>query len=128
MRKLFSLCLAAVLTLTLAPLAAHAATDLTGTWTGSMDAGGGDMQLTFTFKQDGSTLTGSVQGPQGDPIAISNGKVDGDKVTFDIVFNGTTISHEGTLSGDELKISSKSSDGNFPAATFTLKRAKAAAQ
>src|SRR6185312_13005377 len=83
MRKLFSLCLAAVFTLALTPLTAHAATDVTGTWTGSVQApgggGGGDFQLTFTFKQDGATLTGNVTGGQGDPLPIANGKVDGDK-------------------------------------------------
>ena len=127
MRKLISLTLAAVVTFALAPLAARAATDITGTWTGSMQGGNGDFQLTFTFKQDGATLTGTVQGAQGDPLPIANGKIDGDKISFDIVFNGTTISHEGTVTADEIKLSSKSSDGNFPPNTFTLKRAKPAA-
>jgi hypothetical protein len=85
------------------------------------------MQLTFTFKQDGSALTGNVNGGQGDPLAISNGKVDGDKISFTIDFNGTTITHEGTVSGDQITLNSKSSDGNFPAMTLTLKRAKAGA-
>lgn len=132
MRKLFSLCLAAVFTLALTPLTAHAATDVTGTWTGSVQApggggGGGDFQLTFTFKQDGATLTGNVTGGQGDPLPIANGKVDGDKISFTVDFNGTTITHEGTVSGDQITLNSKSSDGNFPAMSITLKRAKAAA-
>lgn len=133
MRKLFSLCLAAVLSLALMPLHALAATDVTGTWTGSVqmgDAGGGGgdgMQLTFTFKQDGAIVTGNVNGGQGDPLTINNGKIDGDKISFTIDFNGTTITHEGTVNGDEIKLNSKSSDGNFPAMALTLKRAKAGA-
>jgi hypothetical protein len=132
MRKLFSLCLAAVLSLAFTPLHAHAATDVTGTWTGTIQApdggaGAGGFDLTFTFKQDGATLTGNINGGQGDPIAISNGKVDGDKISFTVDFNGATITHEGTISGDEIKLTSKSSDGSFPGATFTLKRAKAGA-
>jgi len=133
MRKLFSLCLAAVLSLTFAPLHALAASDVTGTWNGTLqmgDAGGGGgdgMQLVFTFKQDGATLTGNVNGGQGDPLTISNGKVDGDKISFTIDFNGTTITHEGTINGDEIKLNSKSSDGNFPGVSITLKRAKATA-
>lgn len=131
MRKVFSLCLAAVLSLALTPLHARAATDVTGTWTGSVQSpdggGGGDFALTFTFKQEGSTLTGSVNSGQGDPLTISNGKIDGDKISFTVDFNGTTITHEGTVSGDEIKLSSKSSDGNFPAMSLTLKRAKAGA-
>jgi hypothetical protein len=124
MKKILFACCA--LMLALAPVAAHAATDVSGTWTGSMsgpDAGGG-IQLTFTFKQDAGKLTGSVQGAQGDPLPISDGKIDGDKITFNVVFNGTTISHDGTVTGDEIKLNSKSSDGNFPASTLTLKRAK----
>src|SRR5580698_5527523 len=87
MRKLMTLCCAVLLAL--APVAAHAATDVSGTWTGSIAApggggGGGDFQISFTFKVDGGKLTGTVQaaqGGQGDPIAISDGKVDGDKVS-----------------------------------------------
>ena len=49
MRKLLTLCLAAVLTLTFATLRAHAATDVTGTWTGTISApdGNGGFDLTF---------------------------------------------------------------------------------
>lgn len=90
--------------------------------------GGDSAQLAFTFKQDGATLTGSVQGPQGDAIAITDGKVDGDKISFKVTFNGMTITHEGTINtaGDEIKLSTKVDSGDFPAAELTLKRVKAA--
>jgi hypothetical protein len=65
-----------------------------------------------------------VAGPQGDPIEISDGKVDGDKITFTVSFNGFTIKHEGTISGDEIKLTSKTDQGDFPGGTMTLKRAK----
>jgi len=122
------LCLCAVLIMALAPIDAMAATDVTGTWTGSFsgpDAGGG-MQIAFTFKQDGAKLTGTVQGPQGDAIAIGNGKIDGDKISFTVVFNGMTITHEGTINaaGDEIKLTSKSDQGDFPGGEMTLKRSK----
>jgi hypothetical protein len=109
---------------------AHAA-DVTGKWTADMQMpGGGDsMQIAFTFTQDGATLSGSVLGPQGDAMAISDGKVDGDKISFKVSFNGMTITHEGTVNaaGDEIKLSSKSDSGDFPGMEMTLKRAKAAA-
>jgi len=129
MRKLLTFCLAAVLTLTFATLRAHAATDVTGTWTGSIAApdGSGSFDLTFNFKQDGSALTGTVTGPQGDPLSITNGKVDGDKISFNVSFNSTTITHDGTINGDEIKLTTKSSDGSFPGSTLTLKRVKPAA-
>lgn len=127
MRKLFALCIAAVLAFAFGTLRAHAATDVTGTWTTTMQApdGNGSFDLTFNFKQDGAALTGTITGPQGDPLPIGNGKIDGDKISFTVTFNGTTISHEGTVSGDQINLTSKSSDGSFPGMTLTLKRAKA---
>ncbi|HEX9200261.1 MAG TPA: hypothetical protein VF865_11925 [Acidobacteriaceae bacterium] len=123
MKKLLSLCVAMVMAFTTA--SAFAATDISGTWTGDMKApdGGSSFQLSFTFKQDGAKLTGTVLGPQGDPISITEGVVTGDKFTFNVSFNGMTIVHEGTIvSGDEIKLTSKSDMG--PAADMTLKRAK----
>ena len=126
-RALSFLSLFAVLALTLSATRAFAATDVTGSWTADMTSpDGNSFQLSFTFKQDGVKVTGSVQGPQGDPIEISNGKVDGDKFTFDVSFNGVTIAHEGTVSGDEIKLTTKPSDPNFPSVQLTLKRAKPA--
>jgi hypothetical protein len=125
MKKLLSLC--AVLLLSLSSITAHAAT-VTGTWTGDMKSpdGSNGFSLTFTFTQDGDKLTGSIAGPQGDPIAIADGKVTGDKITFNVSFNGTTIHHEGNINGDEIKLTSKSDDGNFPGGEMTLKRSKPA--
>lgn len=130
MRKLLTICLAAVFALTFATLRAHAATDVTGTWTGSIAApdGNGNFDLTFTFKQDGSTFTGTVSAQQGEPLTITNGKVDGDKISFTVTFNSTTITHDGTVNGDEIKLTTKSSDNSFPASTLTLKRVKSDAK
>ncbi|HWG19084.1 MAG TPA: hypothetical protein VG225_01055 [Terracidiphilus sp.] len=127
MKKLLGICAVVFLALgdALFPATASAATDVTGAWTADMQSPDGNtMQLTFTFKQDGAKLTGSVQGPQGDPIDIQNGKVDGDKIYWETSFNGMTIQHDGTVNGDEMKVSIKSSDGQFPAMDITLKRAK----
>jgi hypothetical protein len=128
MKKLLFAC--AAILMTLAPLTARAATDFTGTWAGAMAGGdNGGFQLTFTFKQDGATLTGSVLSPQGgEPIAISEGKVDGNKISFKVVIQGgTTITHEGTINaaGDEIKLTTKAEGGNFGGGDMTLKRAKA---
>jgi hypothetical protein len=121
------LCICAALMIVLTPITAMAATDITGTWAGDMagpDGGAGGFHLSFTFKQDGDKLTGTVQGPQGDPIAITDGKIDGDKISFKVSVNDMTIIHEGTISaaGDEIKLSSKSDRG--PSGDLTLKRTK----
>jgi hypothetical protein len=112
------------------------AADVTGTWTGEMGGpdGGGGMTITFHFKQDGTKLTGTVDGPQGDPLQISDGKVEGDKISFTLKFDrgdggGMKITHQGTISGDEIKLSSKmeggpDGGGPGPGGPMTLKRSK----
>ncbi len=104
------------------------AADVTGKWTGQMAGPNGEgFALTFNFKQDGTKLTGTVQGPQGDPIEISNGKVEGDKLSFVVTIEangGMKIMHDGTVSGDEIKLNSKAESGDFPGGSMTLKREK----
>ena len=126
MKKLLALCatLLVALLATMFATPALAATDVSGSWNGSVSTPNGDMQLTFTFKAEGDKLTGTVQGPMGDPMEITNGKVDGGNISFDITFNGMTIHHTGTTSGDEIKMASKSDSGDFPAMEMTLKRDK----
>jgi hypothetical protein len=105
------------------------AADVTGSWTTEMTTpDGNSLQIDFTFKQDGSTLTGTVAGPQGDAMPITDGKIDGDKLSFNVSFNGMTITHEGVVSadGDEIKLNTKSDSGDFPASEMTLKRVKPA--
>jgi hypothetical protein len=127
MKRLLFLC--AVLMMIFPSLHAFAATDVTGTWDGEfkMPGGGDSFQLSFTFKQDGTKVTGSISNPQGgDPIAITDGTIDGDKITFKVSFNGTTITHSGTVTGDDMKLTSKSDSGDFPGGEIDLKRAKPA--
>ncbi len=123
MKTLLSICAAFVMTL--GTVSVRAA-DVTGTWASEMKTPDGQsFPLTFTFKQDGVTLTGTVQGPQGDPIAINNGKIDADKFTFDVSFNGMTIHHSCAVTGDdEIKMTTKSDSGDFPGVELTLKRVK----
>src|SRR5580693_2128750 len=114
--KRSSSALAATLVAVLCTGAALAA-DATGKWTGQMAGpdGSGGIEISFTFKQDGAKLTGTVQGPQGDPIEITDGKVDGDKISFvvKVDFNGgMKITHNGTISGDEIQLNSKVEGGD----------------
>jgi hypothetical protein len=122
MKTWFVLCAALLVVFSAKPL--FAASDMTGKWTTTdMKApDGSTFTLTFDFKQDGAKLTGTVTGPQGDPLAIDNGKLDGDKFSFTVSFNGTTITHEGTINGDEIKMSTKSDNGGMPPMDMTLKR------
>jgi hypothetical protein len=79
-----------------------------GKWTGSVDSPNGPVQLNFEFKTDGAALTGSSTGPDGHSVMLKNGKVDGDKLSFDISVDlqGTpvTFNYTGVVSGKEIKL------------------------
>ncbi len=122
MKKLLYLCAALMMVFT---AASAFAADFTGTWTGKMAGPNGEgFQLTFTFKVDGAKLTGTVLGPQGDPMEISEGKIDGDKISFNVSVNGMTIKHEGVITGDTIKLTTKTDSGDFPGGEMTLTRTK----
>lgn len=92
------------------------AADITGTWVGSMAGGGnGDFSLTYNFKQDGDKLSGTVIGPQGDPMPLVDCKLDGDKISFaikvDMGGNVTTFSSKGTIKGDEITLTTTNDAG-----------------
>ena len=81
--------------------------DITGKWKGSMDMMGQSMELGFIFKVDGSTLTGTSIGPQGNETPISDGKIQGDDISFVVKVTGQmelTINYKGKISGDEIKL------------------------
>jgi hypothetical protein len=90
-------------------LAAPVAADpVDGKWTGSIDTPNGAVQIGFTFKADGSALTGSTTGPDGTEITIKNGKLDGDKIAFDVDldFGGMafTLSYKGVVATDQITL------------------------
>ena len=88
------------------------AADLSGTWTWTTPGrnGGPDRVSTLTLKVADSGLTGklSVPGRDGQPVEtpITEGKVDGDNINFDIIrqFNGNsnTNIYAGSLTNDEI--------------------------
>ena len=105
------------------------AADVTGAWSGTMSMGDNQFTLTYTFKQDGDKLSGTVVGPQGDPLPLVEGKVDGDKISFAVKvdMNGDTAKFvsTGTIKGEEIAITTKAEGGpGFPPSSMTLKRTK----
>ena len=81
------------------------AADVTGKWVGSVETPNGPLELTFEFKAEGEALSGSVTSAMGTQ-ALSNGKVAGDVLTFDVALEGGTITHEAKVNptGDEIAI------------------------
>jgi hypothetical protein len=119
----------ATLPILLALLAVAAwASDITGTWVGTISGGGNDFSLTYTFKQDGDKFTGNVQGPQGDPLPMIDCKLDGDKISFavkvDMGGNVATFSSKGTIKGDEMALTTTNDAGMDFGGEMTLKRQK----
>jgi len=108
-------------------LAAFAA-DVTGKWTYEMQGRNGAMTGTINLKADGGTLTGTVSGRGGD-TEISDGKIDGDNVSFTVVreFNGNkmVMKYTGTVMGDGIKFKVQSEGGDRPAREFVAKKVSA---
>jgi hypothetical protein len=98
---------ALVLGLLLAAVPAFAA-DVDGKWAGSITTPNGDVPVGFTFKADGTTLTGTTTGPDGSEIAIKNGKIDGANITFVVAldFGGMPLElgYKGVVSASEIKL------------------------
>ena len=85
------------------------AADPSGKWSASVPGRDGNtMTINFDLKADGDKLTGSVSGFRGD-TPISDGKVDGDKISFSVVreFNGNQMKqyYTGTIEGDTIHFS-----------------------
>jgi hypothetical protein len=103
------------------------AADVSGKWIAQVPTRGGQTRETvFNFKTDGEKLTGTVSGPQGD-IAISDGKVSGDEISFTVTanFGGNEVklNYKGKVSGDEIKFT-RTREGAQQSQEFTAKRAQ----
>ena len=71
---------------------AAAPTDISGTWTTAFDSQVGQQTYTYTFKVEGGKLTGHAKSNMGEG-PLSDGKVEGDKVSFveNLDYQGTQL-------------------------------------
>jgi hypothetical protein len=88
-------------------LASAWAADVTGKWVAEVQGMQGPSETTFVFKVDGTTLTGTVTTSRGEST-ISEGKVNGDEISFVVVRQRQDGSEmkmlwKGKVSGDEIK-------------------------
>ena len=91
------------------------AADPTGRWTATFTTDIGEQSYTFEFVVKGSTLEGVAKGSLTGETKISDGKIDGDKITF--VENASfmempiRISYSGTMtSADEIQFTRNVAD------------------
>lgn len=66
---------------------------INGKWAGMVSGPQGDMELIFTFKVNGDTLTGTDSSSLG-TINLTNGIVNGNDFSFDVDVQGMKISHK----------------------------------
>lgn len=86
------------------------AADVAGTWKGSMETQVGATEITITF-QRGAGLAGKVKAGEYEG-PIENGKLTGDRISFDAVLDPGKIGFEGTVSGDEMKLNVTGTQGS----------------
>jgi opacity protein-like surface antigen len=84
------------------------ASDISGTWKAAIETPNGALETTFKFKVDGNKLTGSTSNEFMGEALISDGKVDGDSLSFTVnaSFNGNDVklNYKGAVAGDEMKL------------------------
>ncbi len=115
--SVFALLAASVFTL--------AAADASGKWTAETQGrNGATMTNTFDLKASGAMLTGTMTNQRGE-TALTDGKIDGDNITFTVVMkmgdNERRLNFKGVMSGDTIKFT-RSMEGNDRVQEFTAKR------
>ena len=103
------------------------AADVSGTWKAAMETPNGPFETTFVFKMEGDKLTGSTSNRFMQDAPISEGKVDGDSVSFVVAgtFGGNEVkvNYKGKVAGDEMKLTIEIA-GRDGAIEMTAKRSK----
>jgi len=103
--------LVSMMVFTLAALAA----DISGNWKATAEGPNGSMERTFVFKVEGSKVTGETTSSMMGKSTITDGKIDGDTVTFTITANfggnDVKINYKGKVSGNEIRFTSEMAGG-----------------
>jgi len=88
--------------LVLAVVAICFATDVTGHWTGRVND---QFDISYDFKANGTTLTGTHKGPDGTVVQIKNGVIKGDSLSFTIPIMDNDVPIKGVVKGDVMSLS-----------------------
>jgi hypothetical protein len=106
--------LASALFVVVALVAVHAA-DPSGRWTATFPTDIGEQTYTFDFQVKGTTLTGTVKGSLTGESPVTEGKIDGDTITFvestSFMEMPLRITYSGTMtSADEIQFTRNVAD------------------
>src|SRR5436190_21874432 len=89
------------------------AADVSGKWKAEFTTPDGTPRSnTFTFKIDGTKLTGTVAGTQ-DETPIQNGNVSGDDISFTAERPFGKFTYKGKVTGNEIKFKVEFNDQSF---------------
>ncbi len=87
-----------------------AAADVSGTWKGSMDTTMGAVEVILTL-QPGPGVSGTVKVGE-DEAKIENGKLEGDRISFEMNIEHGKVTYEGTVAGDEMRLDVTGTQGD----------------
>jgi hypothetical protein len=89
------------------------AADIDGNWAGEVPGmGGGEpMKINYTFKADGTNLTGNTKSMDGSDLAIKDGKIDGNNFSYTLDMMGQSMKHTGTVKGDTMELKVEMGEG-----------------
>jgi hypothetical protein len=92
--------------------AAALAADITGKWVVEVPGmGGGEpMKIFYNFKVDGKNLTGT-SGPEGMEAPFTDGKIDGDNISFNIAFGEMKMKMKGKIAGEQITLTMEMEGG-----------------
>ena len=80
-------------------LTTFAQNSIDGNWKGTRETPNGTFEVNYTFKVEGSQLTGTWKTQFGE-AKLENGKVDGKKFSYSISFNDRKIEYTGEVIND----------------------------
>jgi hypothetical protein len=89
------------------------AADINGKWKAPFQGPDGQAgEIVFDLKADGGVVTGTSTTPMGS-LPISEGKLDGDNISFTVANDQFKVTHKGTVTGDEMKLKVEMGDSTF---------------
>ena len=100
------------------------ALDVSGKWKGQIGDSGRD--VLFQLKSEGTKVTGSMSGPDGEPRPITEGQLNGDNISLTITseWQGSPLKLlvKGKVAGDQMNLTMEV-EGRDWSREFVLKKA-----
>jgi hypothetical protein len=101
--------------LSLAAILPLCAADITGKWKGQMGESG--REVVFQLKADGTKVSGTMSGPNGEPRPITQGELNGENISLTVAseWQGSPVKLlvKGKVAGNEMKLTIESEGGDW---------------